>query len=165
MCSPLDLALLGVCDACAKGHFARIPTRSPGIPTQSTLPVHFVSRFATVQHVRSSHTVPVHLPRTPVVTPDVRPHEPAPTPLMQALREVLPAVASKKVGKGGYLVLRPDSGDPMEAVLMVGVPSGGGAAGADVPLPCQCLMAGCSPADINLMPCGTVPGALSREGA
>lgn len=27
-------------------------------------------------------------------------------------------MASKKVGKGGYMVLRPDSGDPTEAVLM-----------------------------------------------
>lgn len=36
----------------------------------------------------------------------------------QALSKVLPAIASKKVGKGGYLVLRPDSGDPTEAVLM-----------------------------------------------
>lgn len=28
-------------------------------------------------------------------------------------------MAAKKVDKGGYLVLRPDSGDPKEAVLMV----------------------------------------------
>jgi len=39
--------------------------------------------------------------------------------LLQALDEVLPSVASKKVGKGGYMVLRPDSGDPIAAVLMV----------------------------------------------
>lgn len=38
---------------------------------------------------------------------------------MQALSEALPAVASKKIEKGGYMVLRPDSGDPTEAVLMV----------------------------------------------
>lgn len=37
---------------------------------------------------------------------------------MQALEEVLPSIASKKVGAGGYMVLRPDSGDPVEAVLM-----------------------------------------------
>lgn len=36
-----------------------------------------------------------------------------------ALGEVLPAVAAEKVGKGGYMVLRPDSGDPSEAVLAV----------------------------------------------
>eukprot|EP00195_Chlamydomonas_chlamydogama_P007155 CAMPEP_0202896810 /NCGR_PEP_ID=MMETSP1392-20130828/5728_1 /ASSEMBLY_ACC=CAM_ASM_000868 /TAXON_ID=225041 /ORGANISM="Chlamydomonas chlamydogama, Strain SAG 11-48b" /LENGTH=503 /DNA_ID=CAMNT_0049582287 /DNA_START=382 /DNA_END=1893 /DNA_ORIENTATION=+ len=36
----------------------------------------------------------------------------------KALSEVVPAVASKQVGKGGYMVLRPDSGDPTEAVLM-----------------------------------------------
>ncbi|KAF5831925.1 nicotinate phosphoribosyltransferase family-domain-containing protein [Dunaliella salina] len=36
----------------------------------------------------------------------------------QALSKVLPAISGKKVGKGGYLVLRPDSGDPTEAVLM-----------------------------------------------
>lgn len=35
-----------------------------------------------------------------------------------ALSEVLPSVASKKVEKGGYMILRPDSGDPVEAVLM-----------------------------------------------
>lgn len=35
-----------------------------------------------------------------------------------ALNEVLPSVMSKKVGKGGYMILRPDSGDPTEAVLM-----------------------------------------------
>ncbi|GAX79752.1 hypothetical protein CEUSTIGMA_g7193.t1 [Chlamydomonas eustigma] len=36
----------------------------------------------------------------------------------KALSEVLPTVATKKVGAGGYLVLRPDSGDPTESVLM-----------------------------------------------
>ncbi|KAG2489592.1 hypothetical protein HYH03_011873 [Edaphochlamys debaryana] len=36
----------------------------------------------------------------------------------KALSEVLPSVAAKKLGKGGYLVLRPDSGDPTDAVLM-----------------------------------------------
>uniref|UniRef100_A0A7R9YV39 Nicotinamide phosphoribosyltransferase n=1 Tax=Chlamydomonas euryale TaxID=1486919 RepID=A0A7R9YV39_9CHLO len=36
----------------------------------------------------------------------------------KALASVLPSVASKQVGKGGYMVLRPDSGDPVEAVLM-----------------------------------------------
>lgn len=37
----------------------------------------------------------------------------------KALAEVLPSIASKKIGKGGYMVLRPDSGDPTESVLMV----------------------------------------------
>ncbi|KAJ2724076.1 hypothetical protein GGI07_002197 [Coemansia sp. Benny D115] len=36
----------------------------------------------------------------------------------RALKEVLPAVAEKKLEKGGYLVIRPDSGDQVEAVLM-----------------------------------------------
>ena len=38
----------------------------------------------------------------------------------RALDEILPSVASKKNarGDGGYMVLRPDSGDPVEAVLM-----------------------------------------------
>ncbi|QDZ24410.1 nicotinamide phosphoribosyltransferase [Chloropicon primus] len=38
----------------------------------------------------------------------------------KALNEILPSVASKKnaKGDGGYMVLRPDSGDPVEAVLM-----------------------------------------------
>jgi nicotinamide phosphoribosyltransferase len=36
----------------------------------------------------------------------------------RALSEVLPAIATKKVGAGGYMVLRPDSGDPVETVLM-----------------------------------------------
>jgi len=35
----------------------------------------------------------------------------------RALTEVLPAVASQQVGKGGYIVLRPDSGDPVATVL------------------------------------------------
>lgn len=35
----------------------------------------------------------------------------------QALSEVLPGVAEKKVGRGGFMVLRPDSGNPVEAVL------------------------------------------------
>ena len=35
-----------------------------------------------------------------------------------ALNEVLPSVAQEKVGQGGYLVLRPDSGDPVEVVMM-----------------------------------------------
>ena len=30
---------------------------------------------------------------------------------------MLPSVAEKKVGKGGFMVLRPDSGDPVKAVL------------------------------------------------
>ncbi len=37
----------------------------------------------------------------------------------KALGEVLPLVAAKQIGKGGYMILRPDSGDPNEAVLMV----------------------------------------------
>lgn len=36
-----------------------------------------------------------------------------------ALAEVLPSVASAQTAAGGYLVLRPDSGDPVEAVLQV----------------------------------------------
>jgi hypothetical protein len=40
-------------------------------------------------------------------------------PNKTALTEVLPSIAAKKVEKGGFLVLRPDSGDPVEAVLMV----------------------------------------------
>ena len=31
---------------------------------------------------------------------------------------MLPAVAEKKIAAGGYMVLRPDSGDPVEKVLM-----------------------------------------------
>ena len=30
---------------------------------------------------------------------------------------MLPAIAAKQIEKGGYLILRPDSGDPLEAVL------------------------------------------------
>lgn len=36
----------------------------------------------------------------------------------EALEKVLPSVASLAVKKGGFLVLRPDSGDPVEVVLM-----------------------------------------------
>lgn len=36
----------------------------------------------------------------------------------RALFEVLPSVAAEKVAKGGVMVLRPDSGDPVEAVLL-----------------------------------------------
>jgi nicotinamide phosphoribosyltransferase len=36
----------------------------------------------------------------------------------QALEKLLPAIAKEKVNKGGFLVLRPDSGDPIETVLM-----------------------------------------------
>jgi nicotinic acid phosphoribosyltransferase len=41
----------------------------------------------------------------------------------EALAKVLPSVKQKKVGKGGYMVLRPDSGDPVESVLQVAPPS------------------------------------------
>lgn len=34
-----------------------------------------------------------------------------------ALEKVLPAVAAKKTAKGGWMVLRPDSGDPVDVVL------------------------------------------------
>ena len=37
---------------------------------------------------------------------------------LQALAEVLPTIAHQKLDKGGMLVLRPDSGDPIEAVMM-----------------------------------------------
>jgi nicotinamide phosphoribosyltransferase len=36
----------------------------------------------------------------------------------EALEKVLPSVAGLKLKKGGFLVLRPDSGDPVEVVLM-----------------------------------------------
>jgi hypothetical protein len=35
-----------------------------------------------------------------------------------ALEKVLPSIAKQKVDQGGFMVLRPDSGDPVEAVLM-----------------------------------------------
>ncbi|KAI8870877.1 nicotinamide phosphoribosyltransferase [Ramicandelaber brevisporus] len=35
-----------------------------------------------------------------------------------ALNEVLPSIAAEKVAKGGFMVLRPDSGDPVETVMM-----------------------------------------------
>lgn len=34
-----------------------------------------------------------------------------------ALESVLPSVASLKTEKGGFLVLRPDSGDPVKVVV------------------------------------------------
>ncbi|CAG8637687.1 1130_t:CDS:10, partial [Ambispora gerdemannii] len=37
---------------------------------------------------------------------------------VNALEKILPSVASQKVGKGGFMVLRPDSGDQVEAILM-----------------------------------------------
>ena len=37
---------------------------------------------------------------------------------MQALGKVLPVVAQQKLDAGGYMILRPDSGDPVECVLM-----------------------------------------------
>lgn len=37
----------------------------------------------------------------------------------RALDEVLPSVKSEKVGQGGYITLRPDSGNPVEVVLQV----------------------------------------------
>jgi nicotinamide phosphoribosyltransferase len=36
----------------------------------------------------------------------------------RALSEVLPAVAAKKIAKGGFMVLRPDSGDAIQTVVM-----------------------------------------------
>ena len=36
----------------------------------------------------------------------------------EALESILPTVAKEKIAKGGYMVLRPDSGDPTTVVLM-----------------------------------------------
>jgi nicotinamide phosphoribosyltransferase len=36
---------------------------------------------------------------------------------MEALESILPAIASVKTKKGGLMVLRPDSGEPVTAVL------------------------------------------------
>jgi nicotinamide phosphoribosyltransferase len=41
---------------------------------------------------------------------------------VKALETVLPSIKNEKVEKGGYMVLRPDSGDPVEAVLQVDSP-------------------------------------------
>ena len=35
-----------------------------------------------------------------------------------ALSEILPTVAAKKIAKGGFMVLRPDSGDPVQTVVL-----------------------------------------------
>jgi nicotinic acid phosphoribosyltransferase len=35
-----------------------------------------------------------------------------------ALNKILPSISKQKLDKGGFMVLRPDSGDPVEAVLM-----------------------------------------------
>lgn len=48
-----------------------------------------------------------------------------------ALSEVLPVIAERKVGKGGFMVLRPDSGDPVEVVLQ-GLEAGEKVFGVDV---------------------------------
>ena len=37
---------------------------------------------------------------------------------LQALAELLPAVAQKQVGKGGFLILRPDSGTSLPLLSM-----------------------------------------------
>lgn len=36
----------------------------------------------------------------------------------KALEEILPTVASRKLEKGGFMYLRPDSGDMVQVVLM-----------------------------------------------
>ena len=36
---------------------------------------------------------------------------------VRALQEVLPSVAAEKTKRGGYMVLRPDSGEPVEVVM------------------------------------------------
>ena len=36
---------------------------------------------------------------------------------VEALESILPSIASAKTAKGGFMVLRPDSGDPVEVVL------------------------------------------------
>ena len=38
---------------------------------------------------------------------------------VHALESVLPAIATHKLEKGGFMVLRPDSGNPVETVLQV----------------------------------------------
>lgn len=35
-----------------------------------------------------------------------------------ALEKLLPVIRKEKLARGGFMVLRPDSGDPVEAVLM-----------------------------------------------
>ena len=35
----------------------------------------------------------------------------------EALESVLPSIASLELAKGGFMVLRPDSGEPVEVVL------------------------------------------------
>lgn len=37
---------------------------------------------------------------------------------VRALQELLPLIAQQKLNKGGFLVVRPDSGDPLETVLL-----------------------------------------------
>jgi nicotinamide phosphoribosyltransferase len=48
-----------------------------------------------------------------------------------ALERVIPSIKNEKVEKGGYLVIRPDSGDPKEVVLM-GLRAGEKVFGAEV---------------------------------
>lgn len=36
---------------------------------------------------------------------------------VHALERLLPAIAAEKIERGGFMVLRPDSGDPAEAVV------------------------------------------------
>ncbi len=36
---------------------------------------------------------------------------------VNALEKIIPSIAKQKIEKGGFMVLRPDSGDPVEAVL------------------------------------------------
>ena len=36
---------------------------------------------------------------------------------VNALEKILPSIAKQKVEAGGFMVLRPDSGDPVDSVL------------------------------------------------
>lgn len=66
------------------------------------------------------------------MTPMTHPH------VMQALSEVLPAVRAEKVAAGGFWVLRPDSGDPVEAVLAALVAAD--KVFGEPPYPCLCFL-------------------------
>ncbi|KAJ1974172.1 hypothetical protein H4R35_003741 [Dimargaris xerosporica] len=59
-----------------------------------------------------------------------------------ALEKILPSVANEKLDRGGFLVLRPDSGDPLTAVLM-GLRAAEKVFGADVNAKGYKVLRGC----------------------
>jgi len=119
-CTTVDQAVIGGCahllnftgtDTMAAAYYAQFELND-GEPVGSSIPATEHSVMTAWDSEKSAVLRMIHLYGEGLFACVMDSYD-----YVRALENLLPAIAKKKVEKGGFMVLRPDSGDPAEAVV------------------------------------------------